>query len=128
MEVIKLLTLTVIIALLSILLKNTGHEYSFILQIAAIVMILLCVILKASSFKDEILSVITNTGVDITPFKILLKALGINIICDVSSSLCRDAGNEGLSKGVELLGKTAVLIISVPLISEIVNICIGFLK
>ena len=52
---------------------------------------------------------------------IMLKALFIGIISSICSSLCTDAGEGTLSYVCTLLGKAQILLLSLPLIKEIVE-------
>ena len=128
MEIIKLIGLALTASAVCILFKRFFGEYSFLVTAAALLLILIPVLIELRGFADKIQIYAEETGLSLYYIKILIKAAGISIICDFASSFCRDAGNESLSKGVELLSKTAVLLISLPLIEEIINTVIGLLK
>ena len=50
---------------------------------------------------------------------LLLKALGIAILTQCTSDICRDAGESGVANGVELAGKAEILLLCLPLLGEI---------
>ena len=50
---------------------------------------------------------------------LLVKALGIAILTQCASDICRDAGESGVANGVELAGKAEILLLCLPLLGEI---------
>lgn len=51
----------------------------------------------------------------------LFKALAIAILTQICAELCRESGESGVASGVELAGKVEILLISLPLINEILS-------
>ena len=49
----------------------------------------------------------------------LLKALGVGIVCQFTAQLCRDAGEETLASGVEFFGKVEIILLSLPLLQQL---------
>ena len=60
--------------------------------------------------------------------KLLLKAAGIAYITELTADICRDAGVVSIASYVEIFGKTELLMLSVPLISELCRLSISLLK
>ncbi len=52
---------------------------------------------------------------------VLLKALGISVLTQCCSELCRECGESGIAEGVELVGKTEILLLCLPLMGEIIK-------
>ena len=53
---------------------------------------------------------------------ILFKALGICWLAQFAADSCRDAGESALASKVELAGKTAVLLTTLPLFSAVAEL------
>ena len=51
----------------------------------------------------------------------VMRALGIAIIAQMTSEICRDCGENSTASGVELAGKIEIFILCLPLISEIIG-------
>ena len=51
----------------------------------------------------------------------LFKALGIAALTQCCAELCRESGESGAAGGVELAGKVEILLLSLPLINEILS-------
>ena len=53
---------------------------------------------------------------------ILMKAVGIALVAELSASICADAGNASLGKMLHILGGAAVLTLSVPMFRTLMTI------
>ena len=54
--------------------------------------------------------------------KIMLKSLGIGIVVNTVEGICRDVGETSISNGVELAGKIEILLICLPVITEMLSL------
>jgi len=54
-------------------------------------------------------------------WQLLLKALGVTIVTEVAASICRDSGEAGMAQWVETAGKLEILVLALPLISEVLS-------
>ena len=54
--------------------------------------------------------------------EVLLKALGISILAHLTANVCRDAGEGSIAYYVELGAKIEILILSLPLLSELLDL------
>ena len=59
-------------------------------------------------------------------YKALMKALGIGIVCQFTAQLCRDAGEGTLASGVEFFGKVEIILLSVPMLRELLTLAREF--
>lgn len=76
------------------------------------------------SYIDEISK---NTTVN-KYIPILIKALGIGLIVQITSDVCKDAGENALGERICLFGKAEILVISLPLIKNLFALCEDLLK
>lgn len=60
--------------------------------------------------------------------KTLLKGLGVVYLTAFTASFCRDLGSENAAKASELIGKTELVLLSVPLTLELAEIAGELLK
>lgn len=54
--------------------------------------------------------------------KILLRALGVALVAEITSSLCRDLGENTLAGGVALFGKLEILLLALPFVDELISL------
>lgn len=50
---------------------------------------------------------------------LLLKALGIALLTQFASQICRECGESAIADGVELTGKLELLLLALPLMKEV---------
>lgn len=61
-------------------------------------------------------------------FKTLLKAAGTAFVSDITSELCRSADSPSLAVYVELFGRCEILLLSMPLLGELIELSVGLLN
>lgn len=59
---------------------------------------------------------------------VLLKALGVALLTHVCATVCRDSGEASVAYYVELGGKVEIIILSLPLIKQIIDLALEFLE
>lgn len=124
----KIFILAIVIAFLCMIVKHYKPEYSLLCQLCGVAVL---VMYAASSLEDILASLfdmISSSGLDVSFLEILLKALGISIMTDIASSVCRDSGNNTLSNGVELFGRTVIIVLALPILKKLAEAAIGFIK
>ena len=99
-----------------------GKEYALILSLGACSLVLLMIF---QFFRPvvELLHRLQDLG-DLQPewLSVMLKALGIGLVVEMSSLICADAGNAALGKTMQILGAAAVLWLSIPLINSLLEL------
>lgn len=58
----------------------------------------------------------------------ILRAAGIALICEIAASFCRDLGENTVANGVLLFGKLEILVLSLPLLDDVLEIAKELLK
>ena len=103
------------------LLKNTKNEFVLPLRLFGSVLVLGAVVGMAIPIINFVNSLSLGFGGgEWTP--LLLKGLCIAILCEVSSNICRESGEGALSSGIEAAGKVEILLLSLPLITKILDL------
>lgn len=93
---------------------------------AACALMILCVSPIKNSFDN------ISEALKPAPFKegwtdILLKSLGICLVCEFASDVCKDMGQQGLSGAIELFGRVTVIILSLPIFESIISAVFGLI-
>jgi len=60
-------------------------------------------------------------------FTILIKALAVALSCQVCAEICRDCGENTLASKVELAGKIGIIILSLPILQQLLTMARGML-
>ena len=77
--------------------------------------------LRTASPVLEAMTSLFNADLIQGPFRLMMKAVGISFLVAISASFCRDLGESGIAEKLELCGKSAVLALSVPVLTEILD-------
>jgi len=123
MDVFLKATAGVLIALiLTLILSKQGKDFSLLLTV------LVCSVVSAAAinyltpvvnFFDRLQSI---GKLDPDFIKILLRAVGIGLLAEITGLICSDAGNAALGKTLQFLAGAVVLWMSVPLFTSIIDL------
>lgn len=58
-------------------------------------------------------------------FTVLLKAVGVSLLCGVASDICKELGELSLANGVESAGKAAIILLSLPVAQYLMEVAKG---
>ena len=99
-----------------------NKDFSALLSIACC-----CVILFAAiSYMKPIIEFIhklKNLGnFDSDFMRIILKAVGIGMITEITVMICSDSGNASLGKSLQILSSAVILWISLPVLNQLIDL------
>jgi stage III sporulation protein AD len=122
----KICACALIGAICAMTLKGSAKNAAMTVAILSSILIIGAVILRFSGAVKAITEIMKDGGM--TNYgKVMLKSLGIGIVVNTVGSICRDMGETSLSSGVELAGKIEILLICLPVITEMLSLIKGLL-
>ncbi len=124
----KILILAIVISVLCVIVKNYKPEYSLVCQLCGVAVVAGAVLSFFEDVVDSLFDMSVAGGLDSSFLEILLKALGVSIMTDIASNVCKDSGNNTLSAGVELFGKTIIVFMALPMLKKLIEAAVGFIK
>lgn len=103
-------------------LEKQSKDISVLLTIAVCAMI---VIAAMNCFRPvmaffEKIQDIGNLDRDL--LSIILKVVGIGLITEICTLICKDAGNESMGKGLQILSTVVVLLLSIPVFEKLLTL------
>ena len=107
------------VVLFGALVKRSNGEYAFLAAAAACILIALAVLDQIKPVISQIQSISQSNAFSGDILLILLKAVGIAVIGQLVSQLCKDAGESALSYVVGLFSRAAILTAALPLFTRI---------
>lgn len=119
MDVFGICICAICCALFGAVLKKSNQEYSLLLSLATVAVILIVVVNRAQPLFLQLQDLANSQGFDEAYLSLLLRAVGISILGQTCIFLCKDAGEQSLAYGVNLACKCGILVISLPVISRI---------
>jgi len=127
-DVFKILGILLIASVLCIILRQKNGEYALLVSITTGIITALLILRHLSTSIDMIKNYIESYGIETEYFKVALKALGIGYVTSFIADTCRDSGQTSLASKAELAGKTAIFILSLPLLISVLNIAVGLIE
>ncbi len=105
---------------LAVIIKQWRSDYLPLLRLALTVFFAWTILSLAAPLVTYLRNLTEETGLS-SYAAFLIKALGIAVLTQCCSDICRDAGEGGVATGVELAGKVEILLLCLPLIGEILS-------
>lgn len=127
MDIFKILAVCLVTAVLAILLKQYKAEYSIAAVLGGGIIVIAFILKNISAPIEYLKNELEASGINTDYFKVALKALGIGYITGFIADACRDSGQNALASKAELAGKCAIFMLSLPLISSILQTALGFI-
>lgn len=126
-SIIFISLLGVVAALLASYLRQSRPDFALMIILSAGVIIFALAIRTISPILESISDLSSYAGVS-EYFVLLLKALGICYLTKFAADFCRDSGHSAVSTKIELAGRCGVMLLGLPLITNIVEFCTGLVK
>ena len=125
---IKVVGIVLTALIINIVLKNYSKEFTFLINIVCTIIIFTLISKDLKGIVDRLTSISNEISVLLPYIKIMLKILGISMIAQLLSDLCRDNGENTLANQTELSAKIIILVTALALFTTIMDIMIGMLK
>ena len=122
MKLAALLGIILVVALASVILKQYKPEYSLVLTLVGSAVVLVVVFTAVSPLLDQLKALAERSGVQVEWVKLLIKALGICYLTQFAADSCRDAGQASLAAKAEMAGRVTVLVMSVPMLEQVMEL------
>jgi stage III sporulation protein AD len=111
-----------ITVILSLCLERYGKETAVLLSLLVIGMVATLSI----SYLEPVITFVNKLRdlgqLDAGMLEILLKAVGIGVVGEISTLVCSDSGNTALGKGLQMLSTAVILWLSLPLFEKTVDL------
>lgn len=121
-DFLKAAGLIVVCVILCLALSGHGKSFSTLLAIAVCCMV--CV--TAIGYVRPVIEFFTQLqhigNLDPELVRILLKAVGIGVLSEVTSLICADAGNAAMGKALQILSTAVILWLSLPLFTSLIEL------
>lgn len=123
MDVFIKATIGVLITLvLYLILARQGKDISTLLVVAVCCM----VAAAAMNFLEPVVEFLrklqTLGQLDSEMLRLILRAVGIGLLAEITGLICADAGNAALGKILQILASAVILWMSVPLFTSLIEL------
>ena len=107
--------------LLAVQFKSGKSEYGIYLSVTLSLFIFLAVIGQLSVIGEYI-------RMDTAYISTLIKMIGITYVAEFSSGICKDAGYQTIAVQIEIFGKLMILVLSMPILTALLDTIREFLS
>lgn len=120
MQILRICGAGIIAAISAVVIKQIRSDAAIPVRLAANIILFGAALAVATPVYSYINDMIAAS--ELSEFgSILMNALGIAFATHVCAEICRDVGETSIASGVELAGKCEILLLSLPLITSILN-------
>ncbi len=132
MNTVKLCGIAIISVMLIVTLKQLRPEFSSIMAIGTGIILFSCA-LTCFSPATDLLGTFADgmSGEAFENFSphigIMIKSLGVGMLAQSTADICRDSGESSIASKIELIGKAEIFVMSIPLITELLDITRGLM-
>ena len=125
MSIFKIIGIGLVGGILSVAVRQYKKEYSMLVGLATLIVMLICTIDTIGEVISGIKAITDKSGVDTKYFVAVMKVVGVAYVTQFGSEILRDSGENAIAVKVEMAGKLFILGLTVPIISEFLEVCIN---
>ena len=114
--------------LLAVQFKSGKSEYGIYISVALSLVIFFAIIGRLEVIIDALRTIANYINMDTAYIGTLIKMLGITYVAEFSAGSCKDAGYQTIALQIEIFGKLAVLVLSMPVLMALLNTIKDFLS
>ncbi len=124
----KALAAALVSAILTLALDRQSRDFSLLVTVAACGMIAIVAAKFLSPVLDYLgqLEALGDLRSDL--LLSLVKIFGIGMSGEMAASVCTDAGNSSLGRGLRFLSNAAILYLSIPIFSSLTSLLVQILE
>lgn len=128
MEVIfKILAIALITVIATVIVKPVRSDFALIITITGGILILVMIIGYLTDVLSVIKQIVSLSGISSSLYTLILKIVGIGYLVEFTAGICSDTGNSSLGDKVLLGGKIIILIMALPIVTNILQIIMELL-
>ena len=122
MDVFSIGVVALCAVLAGAVIRRSGREHALLLSLAAAVAVLLAVLGDAEPVVRQVGEMAAEADWAGEAVRLMLRAVGITVVGQVVSRLCKDAGESALGYTVDLAARVAVLAASLPAVGKVLEL------
>ncbi len=128
MEIGKFIGIAILICIIVVILKQVKPELSLLALIIGSIILLLYVLSSFTSVITSFNQIVTKTGVNSQLFTVIIKIVGVGYLVEFTADVCKDSGNTSIADKVLLGGKIIILLLAIPIITNLFEIILELLQ
>ena len=122
MDITAIAGLGILSAVLCVIVRQYKPDAALGISLACGVLIMTAVITMLAPSVAAISELAAAAGLEGGYAQIMMKALAVCYLTQLASDSCRDAGESAIASKIELAGKAAIAVISLPVFSSLAQL------
>ncbi len=128
MDILKIALGGIVAALVYSLIKQIKPELAPLTAIGAACVIFVALSEKLLDATGKLEEMLVLAGLEKENISVLVKSLGICIVTQTASDICKENSASSVATAVELAGRIGMLMLSLPMIETVARIAIGLIN
>ena len=125
---IQIVGISLISSVLYMVVKKYCPEYSVLAEIGAVLLVFTLLFPYIKTIVDFYYEYTEYSGISNDYIKIVVKTVGIAILTQFASGVCKDSGQIALSDKIELAGKLIVAVLAIPMAQALLEVAVNVIK
>ena len=126
-EVFKIVAFSIVSVCLILAIKDQRKDMALLLGIFASVSLLIFVVGKMETVFTLLNTLATKSGINKDFLMVVIKITIIAYVVEFGKNICQDASQNAIANKLEMAGKVIIVVLSLPIISSLVNILVGLI-
>ena len=125
--IFRIIAVGLITCIATLIIRPVRSDFAILVAVVGGVIIIFMIINYLTQVFDAFKNIIKFTGLNSSLYSLLLKIVGIGYLVEFTASICSDTGNGSLGDKILLGGKIIILVMSLPIVINILNIIMEIL-
>ncbi len=122
MEIVRIIGVGFLGLITTVILKEYKKEYAIYASLICGTIILFYSMGTLESIISFLVNIVSNSRYNNAFIKIILKITGIAILAEYAVSICKDLGENSIANKIDFASKIIVVSLSIPIISNTLEI------
>lgn len=128
MDVIfKIIAIALLTVIATVVVKPVRSDFALVIALTGGILVLMLVLGYVGQVFSVITDIVSLSGVSSSLYTLLLKIVGVGYLVEFTAGICSDTGNSSLGDKVLLGGKVIILVMALPIVTNILQIIMELL-
>ncbi len=127
MDMIKVLGVGITGAVLALVVKESKPQIALVISISAAAILMLMILSQIEYVLNVVYVTASSININMEHISAIFKMIGVSYLSQIGSLICKDAGQSAIAAKVELAGKIIIVVLSIPILLELMNLLVGLL-
>ena len=125
--ILKIVGIGLVTCVATLIIKPIRSDFSIFIGLAGGLIIIFLIVNYLTGIFGTIKGIVDFTGLSSNLYSLLMKIIAIGYLIEFTTGICNETGNSSLGDKVLLGGKIVILIMALPIITNILEIIMDIL-